>query len=77
MERIEMRFKVDYKGWIDRTRRTFDDVKSIFGDSEREKFTAWADNAKYGEKTNIGGVSIELVPSEYEISQRCRFFINF
>lgn len=77
MEREDMRFKVDYRGWIDRTRRTFDDVKSLFSDSDREKFTAWADNAKYGAKTNIGGINIELVPSEYEISQRCRFFINF
>ena len=57
MEREDMRFKVDYRGWIDRTRRTFDDVKSLFSNSDREKFTAWADNAKYGAKTNIGGIN--------------------
>lgn len=77
MEREDMRFKVDYRGWIDRTRRTFDDVKSLFSDSDREKFTAWADNAKFGDKISICGVNIELVPSDYEINQRCRFFINF
>ena len=78
MEREEMRFKVDYRGWIDRTRRTFNDVQSIFKSSNnRENFAAWADNAKFGEKINISGVNIELVPSDYEISQRCRYFINF
>jgi len=78
MEREDMRFKVDYRGWIDRTRRTFGDVQNIFkNSSNREKFAAWADNAKFGDKISICGVNIELVPSDYEINQRCRFFINF
>lgn len=77
MEREEMRFKVDYRGWIDRTRRTFSDVSRLLNDSDRKTFEEWADSAKYGEKTIIGGINIELVPSEYEISLRCRYFINF
>lgn len=77
MEREDMRFNVDYKGWINKTRRTFSDVISIFSNNDSKKFAAWADNAKYGAKTNIGGVNVELVPSNYEISKRCRYFISF
>lgn len=78
MEREEMCLNVDYRGWIDRTRRTFNDVRDIFkSDNDRKQFTEWADSAKYGEKICIGGVNIELVPSKYEISKRCRFYINF
>ena len=76
MEREEMRFNVDYRGWIDRTQRTFTDVKYIFSNGDQEKFSAWADNAKYGEKTNIGGVNIKLVPPDYDIRDRCKYFIK-
>lgn len=76
MEREEMYFNLDYRGWLNRTRRSFNEVISIFRDSECEKFAAWADNAKYGDKTNIGGVNIELVPPLYEIRDRCRYYIQ-
>ena len=77
MEKEEKYFSVDYLGWIDRTRRKFSDVRDIFGEKDEKKFVEWANTARYGDKISIGGVNIKCVPSDYEISKRCRFYLNF
>ena len=43
MEKEEKNFNVDYRGWIDRTSRTFSDVRDIFDFSgaEWKKFDEW------------------------------------
>ena len=71
MEKEEKNFNVDYRGWIDRTRRTFSDVRDIFDfrGEEWKKFDEWAETAKYGDKISIEGINIECVPSDYEIGR--------
>lgn len=73
----EKKFNVDYKGWIDRKRRSYSDVKWLLSEEGRKAFEDFAKFALYGEKTVIEGISIACVPSMYEIRCRTRYYIEF
>ena len=72
----EKKFNVDYKGWINRKRRSYSDVKWLLSENGMKLFEKFAKNALYGEKTIIDGISIECVPSMYEIICRTRSYIE-
>lgn len=69
-------FNVDHKGWINKKRRSFSDVKRLFSEKGMKLFEKFAKSALYGEKTIIDGISIECVPSMYEIGCRTRNYIE-
>ena len=57
-------FNVNYQGWLDKSRRSYRSVKSIFTAEQAKVFDEFAEKAKCGDTISIGGVSIEHTPSD-------------
>ncbi len=73
----EKYFDVDYKGWIRKKSRKFEDVRGLFYGDARRLFDHWAKEALYGSKIIINGIKIEHIVPEFEIHERCRYYIKF